>query len=95
MGMKEMNLTAAMLGIVLTATLAPARTWAEPRACIELKTVAEVEKSAVDPQGAKSTVLVPAVKVPPGGEVVWTVTATNVCAKPAERVAIDNPEPST
>ena len=36
----------------------------------------------------------PAAKVVPGTQVVWTVTAANVCDKPAEKVAIDNPIPA-
>jgi uncharacterized repeat protein (TIGR01451 family) len=36
---------------------------------------------------------VPAAKVVPGDEVVWTITARNVCTTPAGDVAITNPVP--
>ncbi|HPF25874.1 MAG: hypothetical protein R3F58_03560 [Steroidobacteraceae bacterium] len=61
--------------------------------CIVLKTVAEVEQPYTTDDGETAKRLVPAAKVVPGGEVVWTVTASNVCDKPAEKVAIDNPVP--
>ena len=37
--------------------------------------------------------MVPADKVVPGTEVTWTVTASNICQKPAENVTFDNPVP--
>jgi uncharacterized repeat protein (TIGR01451 family) len=61
--------------------------------CIELKTVAETEETVVDPAGERRTRLVPAAKVVPGDEVVWTITAANVCQRAAERVLVDNPVP--
>jgi uncharacterized repeat protein (TIGR01451 family) len=38
-------------------------------------------------------VLVPAGKVIPGTEVVWTVTANNTCKQASESVTINNPVP--
>ncbi|MCU0759803.1 MAG: hypothetical protein MUF07_11505 [Steroidobacteraceae bacterium] len=64
------------------------------RGCIELKTVAETEVETVDAQGQRSLKLVPAATVVPGSQVVWTVTAANVCDKPADKVVIDNPIPA-
>jgi uncharacterized repeat protein (TIGR01451 family) len=61
--------------------------------CIALKTVAEVEESYTNDKGEPATRLVAPLKVVPGREVVWTVTATNVCDKPAEHVSIENPVP--
>lgn len=61
--------------------------------CIELKTTAEVEKEVVNDKGEKSKVLVAAGKVVPGTEVVWTVTANNVCKQPSDKVVISNPVP--
>ena len=34
--------------------------------------------------------LVPAGKVVPGTEVVWTVTANNICKQPSDKVTINN-----
>jgi uncharacterized repeat protein (TIGR01451 family) len=64
------------------------------RGCIELKTVAELEQSYVDESGKPAMRLVPITKVVPGDEVVWTITASNVCAKPAADVAITNAVPA-
>lgn len=78
---------AALLGL---ATQAFAQ---QNAACIELKTTAQVEKEVVDARGAKSRVLVEAGKVVPGTEVVWTVTANNVCKVPSDKVTINNAVP--
>jgi uncharacterized repeat protein (TIGR01451 family) len=64
------------------------------RGCIALKTVAELRQSYVDEMGKSATRLVPIAKVVPGDEVVWTITASNVCAKPAADVAITNAVPA-
>ena len=67
--------------------------FAQGKACIELKTTAEVEKEVINDKGEKSKALVPAGKVVPGTEVVWTVTANNVCKQPSDKVTINNPVP--
>jgi len=66
---------------------------AQEQGCIELKTSAEIEQEYVNEQGQKAKRLAPANKVTPGDEVIWTITAKNVCAKPAENVVIANPVP--
>ena len=63
------------------------------RGCVELKTTAELTQSYVDDAGKSATRLVPAAKVVPGDQVVWTIVASNVCAKPAADVAITNAVP--
>ena len=63
------------------------------RGCIELKTVAEVQETYVDERGNAATRLVPAAKVVPGDEIVWTIVASNVCTTQAGDVAITNPVP--
>ena len=78
--------TLALATLAFVATHASAADGAR-RGCIELKTVAETEVVEVDAQGQRTTRLVPAAKVVPGTQVVWTVTAANVCDKPAEKVA--------
>jgi uncharacterized repeat protein (TIGR01451 family) len=70
-----------------------AATLAQQPGCIELKTSAEIEQEYVNEQGQKAKRLVPANKVTPGDEVVWTITAKNVCAKPAENIVVANPVP--
>jgi uncharacterized repeat protein (TIGR01451 family) len=81
---------------ILLATLALSATQvvaAQEKGCIELKTTAETEQEYVDEKGQKAKRLVPAGKVTPGDEVVWTITARNVCDKPAENVVVANPIP--
>jgi len=63
------------------------------RGCIELKTTAEISQSYVDESGKQATRLVPIAKVVPGDQVVWTILASNVCAKPAADVTITNAVP--
>jgi uncharacterized repeat protein (TIGR01451 family) len=61
--------------------------------CIVLTTAAEQEQSETAADGTSSKHYVPAARVVPGTEVVWTTTARNTCAKPAEHVVIDQPVP--
>jgi uncharacterized repeat protein (TIGR01451 family) len=67
--------------------------FAQTQGCIVLKSTAEIEKEVVNDKGVKSRVLVPAGKVIPGTEVVWTVTANNVCKQASDKVTINNPVP--
>lgn len=66
--------------------------FAADKACVELKTTAETEQEVIE-QGQKVKRLVPAGKVVPGNEVVWTIAAKNVCAKAADNIVIANPVP--
>jgi uncharacterized repeat protein (TIGR01451 family) len=66
---------------------------AQEKGCVELKTTAEVEQEYVNEQGQKAKRLAPAGKVTPGDEVIWTITAKNICEKPAENIVIANPVP--
>ncbi len=61
--------------------------------CIQLKSVAEIEQEVVNERGEKSKQLVAADKVVPGTEVIWTVTANNVCKQPSDKVTINNAVP--
>ncbi len=82
-----------LAALAVAATSAVAADGAR-KGCVELKTVAETEVEYLDAQGLRATKLVPAAKVVPGTEVIWTVTASNVCDKPADKVFIDNPIPA-
>lgn len=66
---------------------------AQNKNCIELKNDVQMEQQITDAQGNKSTRLVPPSKILPGNEVVYTVTASNVCDKPVNNVVINNPVP--
>ena len=67
--------------------------WAADKACVELKTSGESEREVVE-QGQKVKRLVAVDKVVPGDEIVWTITATNVCKEPTADVVIANPVPA-
>jgi len=60
---------------------------------VTLKTDAQLEQEYVDAQGKPAKRLVAPGKVVPGNEIIWTITATNTCAKPAEKVVIENAVP--
>jgi len=79
--------------VTLIACGFTSQAFAQAKSCIELKTTAEVEKEVVNANGEKTKVLAPAGKVVPGTEVVWTVTANNVCKQPSDKVVINNPVP--
>jgi len=66
---------------------------AESQGCIAVTTTAEIEKEVVNDKGQKTKVLVPAGKVIPGTEVVWTVTANNACKLASDSLTINNPVP--
>jgi len=83
-----------VLGIFALMTCAlGSQAFAQTQDCIVLKSVAEIEKEVVNDKGEKSKVLVPAGKVIPGTEVIWSVTANNVCKQPSEKVTINNAVP--
>ena len=60
------------------------------KGCIVLKSVAEIEQEVVNAKGEKSTQLVPARQGGAGREVIWTVTANNICKVPSDKVTINN-----
>ncbi len=80
-------LTGALLMLLATHTLA------QDEGCILLKSVAEIEQVITDERGEKSARLVPVEKIVPGDEVIYTVSATNICDQAADNVVIDNPVP--
>ncbi|MGH8369732.1 MAG: hypothetical protein ACRESC_02010 [Gammaproteobacteria bacterium] len=60
---------------------------------IKLQTIAQQEKVTVDKDGVKHTEIVPAGRVLPGVEVIYTIKYTNVGNKPAEDVLVNDPIP--
>jgi len=82
--------------IALAAYFASPGAFAQSTAdgCITLTSIAEIEQQVVNEKGEKSSKLVPASTVVPGVEVIWTVTANNVCKKPSDKVTINNAVPA-
>jgi uncharacterized repeat protein (TIGR01451 family) len=79
----------AIAALVLTMATSA---FAADKACVELKTTAETEQEVIE-QGQKVKRLMPAGKVVPGNEIVWTITAKNSCDKATDHVVIGNPVP--
>jgi uncharacterized repeat protein (TIGR01451 family) len=76
----------------LWMTLMTAGAYAADKACVELQTTGETESEVVE-NGQKVKRLVPVEKAVPGDEIVWTITAKNVCTTPTDNVVIANPVP--
>jgi len=83
----------ARIGIGAALIVAAPNSFAQDKACVTLKTDAQMEQEYTDAQGKPAKRLVPPGKVVPGNEVIWTITATNTCAKPAEKVVVENNVP--
>ncbi len=60
---------------------------------IRLKTVAEVEVRIVNDKGETEVKRVPAAKVVPGTEVIYTITVSNLGDQPADSVVVTDPIP--
>jgi uncharacterized repeat protein (TIGR01451 family) len=84
--------TFAALAAILACTLS-SQAYAQTQGCIVLKSTAEVEQEVINDKGEKTRKLAPAAKVVPGVEVIWTVTANNVCKQPSDKVTINNAIP--
>ena len=82
-----------LVKIGAAALLLSSNAYAQQKACVTLKTDAQMEQEYTDAQGKPAKRLVPPGKVVPGNEVIWTITATNTCNTPAEKVVVDNAVP--
>lgn len=92
-GIQKLVVTAALLACA-AGSQAFAQGPIAAEGCIVLKSTAEIEQVEVNEKGEKTTKLVPAAKVVPGTEVVWTITANNVCKQSAENAVINNAVPA-
>lgn len=89
-------LIAALLPLLATAaerTHTAAGATAPTAGCIVLTTAAEQQRTVTGADGSATLQYLPATRVVPGTEVVWTTTARNTCSKPADHVVIDQPVP--
>lgn len=88
-------MTTQNVRFVLLSTLlfGAAQAHADAKDCIELKNDVQMEQEYLDANGHKAVRLVPPAKIVPGNEVVYTITAKNVCAKSVDNVVINNPVP--
>jgi uncharacterized repeat protein (TIGR01451 family) len=83
----------AWAGLSMAALLLSSTAFAQQKACVTLKTDAQMEQDYTDAQGKPAKRLVPPGKVVPGNEVIWTITATNTCNTPADKVVVENAVP--
>ncbi len=70
--------------------------WVAPvhaAADIRLKAVAEIEVSVVNDKGETEIKRIPAAKVIPGTEVIYTITVSNLGDQPADSVVVTDPIP--
>lgn len=67
--------------------------WADAGQQIQLNASAEMEINATGADGGVITQRVPAEKVLPGTEIIYTITYHNPADRPAERLVITNPIP--
>lgn len=79
--------------ISVTLLLMASALTAHAAAEIQLKAVAEVEVSMVNEKGETEVKRVPAQKVVPGTEVIYTITVSNVGDQSADGVVITDPIP--
>ncbi len=89
-----MKRTSRNQAAALALLLATGFAHAQNTQCIELTTQAETLEEYVNEQGQKATRLVAVGKAVPGAQIVWTITAKNVCTTPADDVVIANEVPA-
>ena len=89
--MKKIKLTVSCL--MLLTFVSVGTLWAQKKGDIELKAVAEMEIEDFNEEGKKEIKRVPAVKVIPGEEVIYTIYYTNLGQKTTDNVVITNPIP--
>jgi uncharacterized repeat protein (TIGR01451 family) len=81
-----------VFGIVVALVMATT-TWAIAQGHIKLTSVAEVEQQVFNEEGKKEVQRVPAAKVVPGSEVIFTSSYENIGQENAEKAVITNPVP--
>jgi len=67
--------------------------WAQQSGRVELTLVAEQERQVITDKGEKELKRVPAAKVVPGDEVIYSIHYVNKGKEAADSVVIDNPVP--
>ena len=87
------RLTLILLPLLILAVASPVLAVAQEKGTIELKSIAEVEVEDFNAEGKKVTKRIPAAKVVPGSEVIYTNVYTNVGKEAAANVVITNPIP--
>ena len=71
----------------------PVAAWSQAKGHIQLTSVAEIEQEVFNDEGKKVVKRMPATKVMPGTEVIFTTRYENVSQQKAENAVISNPVP--
>jgi uncharacterized repeat protein (TIGR01451 family) len=79
--------------LALSLLLVSVAAAAAPQGAIRVKTVVEQEQVVTAADGSQKTTLVPAQKVLPGHEVIYTVSFENISKESASDVVVTNPVP--
>ncbi len=87
------RLILVLLPILLLTLASPTLALAQDKGTIELKSIAEVEVEDFNAEGQKVLKRIPAAKVVPGNDVIYTNTYTNVGSEATAQVVITNPVP--
>lgn len=82
-------LTTISGALLIIASVASAHAAAD----IRLKAVAEIEITVVNDKGESEIKRIPAAKVIPGTEVIYTITVSNLGDQPADNVVVTDPIP--
>lgn len=82
------------LAMLLMAAAISFPALAQEQSALDIRTTVQKEETVVSADGTESKQLVPAEKVVPGDEVVYTVRFSNLGSEPAENVVITNPLPA-
>ena len=80
--------------INISATLLLAIFSSQLMAQIEVTTISEIEITETNAQGKKTVKRTAATSVVPGTEVIYTITAKNTGAEPADNIVVTNPIPA-
>jgi uncharacterized repeat protein (TIGR01451 family) len=90
-----MNMKLSLLPIILTGFLLVLPAFSQDRAkgFIELRSLAEIETEEFNEEGKKEIRRVPASKVLPGTEVIFTTCYENIGTEAVEHTVITNPVP--
>ena len=88
------NKIVTTIAIVMAITLCgPGSGWSDASQKIQLKATAQVEVDSFDEAGRRIKKRVPAEKVVPGTEIIYTIAYHNPADQNAEQVVITNPIP--
>lgn len=87
--MKSNQLILTLCGVLFAGAA-----YAAAAGSIELKTTAQQEKVVVAADGSRHTEIVPAARVLPGTEVIYTIRYRNIGSQPASNVVVDDPIPA-